>query len=178
MSKKNCKINQVNVYDSSCIGDVPISSKEVIASLVKTHNKHITLTFPDVQQQTGGADCGLFVLAFAFTLLAGGIPEKLTYKQNEFRSPFLDCLMKKEINGFPVDNIMRVPSKPLFKTFKVYCSCRLPNTGDEMIKCCQCLESFHCSCVQMEDHNHHSGTVPRVLKRIVTADSRLSHAFI
>ena len=46
VSKMNCKINQVNVYDSSFTGDMPISSKEVIASLVKTHNKHITLTFP------------------------------------------------------------------------------------------------------------------------------------
>lgn len=84
VSKKNCKTNQVNVYDSSRIGDMPISSKEVVASLVKTYNKHITLTFPDVQQQTGGADCGLFVLAFAHTLCAGGIPEKMTYIQNAF----------------------------------------------------------------------------------------------
>ena len=131
VSKMNCKINQVNVYDSSCTGDMP---KEVIASLVKTHNKQIILTFPDVQQQTGGADCRLFVLAFAYTLCAGGIPEKMIYKQHKFKSHFLDCLMKKEINGFPVDSIMRVPSKPLLKTFQVYCSCCLPDTGDSMIK--------------------------------------------
>ena len=151
VSKKNCKINQVNVYDSSRIGDIPISSKEVVASLVKTSMKHTTLTFPDVQQQTGGADCGLFVLAFAYTLCEGAIPEKLTYKQHAFRSHFLDCLMNKEISSYPADGIMRVPSKPLLKTFKVYCLCRLPDIGDGMVKCCQCFERFHWCCVQVHE---------------------------
>ena len=151
VSKKNCKINQVNVYDCSCTGDIPIGTKEVIASLVKTSNKHITLTFPDVQQQTGGADCGLFVLAFANTLCAGAIPERMMYNQHALRSHFLDCLIKKEISNFPADTIMRVPSKPLLKTFQVYCLCRLPDIGYGMIKCSQCLERFHWSCVEVDE---------------------------
>ena len=122
-----------------------------MASLVKTPNKHITLTFPDVQQQTGGVDCGLFVLAFAYTLCDGGIPEKMTYKQHALRSHFRDCLIKKKITTFPADPITKFSSKPLLKTFKVYCLCRLLDFGDGMIKCCQCLERFHWSCVQVDE---------------------------
>ena len=150
VSKKNCKINQVNIYDSSCTGDVPISTKEVVASLVNTPGKHLSLTFPDVQQQTGGSDCGLFVLAFAYTLCNGVAPEKMTYIQSELRSHFLCCLTRKEMSSFPADTIMRVPAKPLLKTFRVYCSCRLPDIGDGMVKCHQCLERFHRSCIQAD----------------------------
>ena len=31
----------------------------------------------------GGSDCGLFVLAFAYTLCAGAVPEKITYNQSK-----------------------------------------------------------------------------------------------
>jgi len=101
------------------------------------------------------ADC-LFFLAFAYTLCAGAISEKMMYKQHALRSHFLDCLMKKEINSFPADAIMRVPSKPLLKTFTVYCLCRLPDIGDGMIKCCQCMENFHWSCIQLDKDTRHS----------------------
>jgi len=84
----------VNIYDSSHTGDVPISTKEVVASLVEATGKYLSLTFPDVLQQTGGSDCGLFVLAFAYSLCSGEEPETITYKQNELRSYFLQCLVK------------------------------------------------------------------------------------
>ena len=106
-----------------------------MASLVKTSNKHVTLTFPDVQQQTDGADCGLFVLAFAYTLCTGVIPEEITYvaiSSMHLGHTILIAWWRK-ISNFPADAIMRVPSKPLLKTFKVYCLCCLPDIGDGMI---------------------------------------------
>ena len=66
-------------------GDLCPNGKEAIASLVEH-------TFPDVQQQDGGFDCGLYALAFGYSLCAGTDPAKLVYIQAEFRSHFLRCL--------------------------------------------------------------------------------------
>jgi len=117
---------------------------------VNHSGKHLSLIFPDVQQQTGGSDCGLFVLAFAYTLCAGAVPEKMKYKQSELGSHFLHCLTKKEMSSFPVDTIMKIPAKPLLKTFGIYSTCQLPDIRDGMVKCHQCLEHFHWSCIEAE----------------------------
>ena len=47
---------------------------------------HMIPSLRFLQQQTYGADCGLFVPAFAYTLCAGAILEKMTYKQHARRS--------------------------------------------------------------------------------------------
>lgn len=51
-----------------CTGDLPLSTKEVVASLVKIPHRYVFLTFPDVLQQSGSSKCGLYSLAFAETL--------------------------------------------------------------------------------------------------------------
>ena len=65
---KNCKQNEVKMYDSMCIGDLCLYRKEAVASLVRTSRKHFFLTFSDVQQQDGGCDFGLYAHAFSFFL--------------------------------------------------------------------------------------------------------------
>ena len=73
------KPNEVKVYDSMCTGDIPMHTKEVIASLVRLSQTYLFLTFPDVQQQVGSSDCGLYSLAFAYSLSSGKDPAKLEY---------------------------------------------------------------------------------------------------
>ena len=61
---------------------------------------------------------------------------------------------------------MRVASKPLLKTFKVYFSCRLPDIGDGMMKCSQCLEHFYGLALRwMKTTYLKSGTVSHALKK-------------
>ena len=72
------KSNEVKVYDSMCTGDIPMNTKEVVASLVRLSQTYIFLTFPDVQQQVGSSDCGLYSLAFANTLSSRIDPAKLS----------------------------------------------------------------------------------------------------
>jgi len=48
--------------------------------MVKT-SPYFFLTFPDVQQQAGDSDCGLYTLAFAYTLCSGIDLAKISYKQ-------------------------------------------------------------------------------------------------
>ena len=50
VTNKNCKQNEVTVYDSMHTGDLCLNEKEAVTSLVRTSKKHFFLTFPDVQQ--------------------------------------------------------------------------------------------------------------------------------
>ena len=47
----DCKSNEVKVYDGMFIGNIPMSTKEVVASPVNPSQRYLYLTFPDVQQQ-------------------------------------------------------------------------------------------------------------------------------
>ena len=115
------KPNEVKVYDSMCTGDIPMNTKEVIASLIRLSQTYIFLTFPDVQQQVGSSDCGLYSLAFAYALSSGKDPAKLEYNQVQFREHYLECLKKGDISPFPHDAVMKNPKKPSFRKFAVYC---------------------------------------------------------
>ena len=72
-----CKSNMVNVYDSMRTGDVSISTKECIATLLSCRSKFIYILLPEVQQQTDAASCGLFALAYAYSLCEGLDPSQL-----------------------------------------------------------------------------------------------------
>ena len=38
------------------------------------------------------------------------------------------------------------PSLPMKSTFRTYCMCRLPDTGDNMVQCTLCYAWFHYTC--------------------------------
>ena len=108
---------------------------------------HFFLTFPDV---VGGSDCGLYALAFAYTMCSGTDPAKISYKQDEFRPHFLQCLHKKAIEGFPQEDVMKNPGKAMLcRVNNIFCICRLPDAGDNVIKCSNCSTIFHCACVNV-----------------------------
>ena len=107
----------MKVYDSMHTGDLCPNGKEAIASLVKTTRTYFSMTFPDVQQQDGGFNCGLYALDFGYSLCAGTDPAQLVYIQTEFRSHFLRCLMKEEVTDFPHDAIMKFPGKSLLRMY-------------------------------------------------------------
>ena len=143
ITNKSCKQNEVKVYDSMRTGDLCIDGKEDI-------KKILVNDFPDVQQQQGGSDCGLYALAFSFSLCSGTDPANLSYHLDEFRAHYLTCLKKKKITDFPHDKIMKNPGKSLLRRVKVYCTCRLPDTGDNMAQCSKCLEWFYQTCLKSE----------------------------
>ena len=141
-----CKSNMVKVYDSMRTGDVCISTKECIATLSNCQSKFVYILFPEVQQQTDTASCGLFALAYAYNSLCEGLdPSQLVYESSRFRSHFSRCIEKKEMTTFDCKAAIYKPEKPLSTKFRVYCFCRLPNSGDKMV-CCKFMFrmiSFH-----------------------------------
>ena len=57
---------RVKMYDS--LHMCAVLSKTVahqVASILNTHHPQITVDIPEVQQQRGSNDCGLFAIAFA-----------------------------------------------------------------------------------------------------------------
>ncbi len=155
VTNMNCKPNVVKIYDSMRTGDVPTSTKEVIASLLHLPQSYIFLIFPDVQQQSGGSECGLYSLAFAYTLCSGKDPATIEYDQSLFRVHFLNCLKERTIASFRHCPRLYIPEEPLWRKFRVYCYCRLPDTGDSMVQCLNCHEWFHFTCV---DHTEDCDT--------------------
>ena len=69
-----CQKGQVYVFDSLPSGDVPMRTKQQIATILCSEDKEITLRFPTVQIQQGGNDCGLFAIAFSVSLCYGENP--------------------------------------------------------------------------------------------------------
>ena len=139
----------VKVYDSMRTGDVCISSKECIATLLNCRSNFIYILFPEVQQQSDAASCGLFALAYAYSLCEGLDPSQLVYESQKFRSHFSYCIKKKEMTKFDCKAATYKPEKPLSTKFRVYCFCRLPNSGDKMVCCNSCSEWFHFTCVDL-----------------------------
>ena len=154
-TNKGCKPNSLKIFDSRKTGEMSLQTKEIIAALLCCDRKTISVIYPSVQQQVDGASCGLFAIAFAYSLCEGKNPSEVLYKCKEFRNHFYSCLQKKEISSFPVEVAQadRKPSDsanmPSSVKFKVYCLCRLPDTGDNMICCSKCTEWYHFTCVKI-----------------------------
>ena len=146
-----CKPNVVKIYDSMRTGNVSTSKKEEIATLLQSTEKRIFLLFPKVQQQRDGSSCGLFALAFAHTLAEGKDPSKVVYPDGtKLRSHLLQCILREEITTFHIGPSLDNPV-PAFKSiFKIYCSCRLQDHGDDMVLCDTCKEWYHFTCVGIQ----------------------------
>ena len=54
-----------------------------------------------IQKQSGGYDCGVFVLTIALSILLNINPEVICYRQQDMRRHLLECFEKKEITMFP-----------------------------------------------------------------------------
>ena len=116
----------------------------------RSQAKAIYILFPDVQQQTDNSSCGLYALAYAYTLCEGKDPTRVAYSEANLRSHFLMCLRHHAIMSFSCGRALYHPGKPQSSKFKIYCSCRLPDPGDKIINCSKCKEWFHYACVDLD----------------------------
>ena len=71
VSTIGCKANEVKYFDSLAGPSVKAKISKQIANLLKTNSNSITIHMMLVQQQLNRADCGVFAIAFAVSLLFG-----------------------------------------------------------------------------------------------------------
>ena len=154
----------VAVYDSKFSGgDLNSSLTHQLALiyklLVSTGDEYgdtidpptLYLELPNVQQQNGVTDCGLFAIAFAVHLALGDDVSKLNFDQAQMRHHLLKCFQKKEMMPFPQskkgDHNNYFPGREI----ELFCSCQMPETYDDMIQCDTCEDWYHLKCVGLKE---------------------------
>ena len=115
--------------------------------------------YMNVQHQCGGSDYGLFTLAFATTLCAGIDPTTCSSKQELMRNHFLSCIIKEQIEQFPIKQWRRAITLENFHDRMILCngSCKQwdHNTYEHIEDHIwnSKLQWYHNTCEHIEDHN-------------------------
>ena len=67
------------------------------------------------RKQLGGADCGVFAIAYAVDILEGNNPERIRYEQTKMRKHLVECLEAGKFTPFPryrnTDDEVQSPSR-------------------------------------------------------------------
>ena len=137
ISTIGAKRNEIFIYNS--LGtSVSSSVKNQIAALLCSKESHITLQFVDVQQQTGGYDCGLYAIAYATTLINGQQPGNFCFAQGLMRKHLYKCISNGRLTVFTAK---ARKSRGVISTdiLELYCSCRMPEIIP-MVMCSKCEE--------------------------------------
>ena len=109
ISNLGCKPGVVEVFDSMRTGEISIEVKEGIASIMCSSRAVIETIFPYVTQQVGSCDCGLFSLAYAYTICAREEPSTLVYSQTKLHKHFKSSIDYKQIKPFPSCLTQKLP---------------------------------------------------------------------
>ena len=81
-----------------------------------TFSEHyIFLNWP-VQNQMGGADCGLFAIAFAVAICFGMKPSIVIFIQEKMRCHLIECLKNETFCNFPFSINTNWKKKNITKT--------------------------------------------------------------
>ena len=95
----------------------------------------------NVHKQTGTSDCALFAIATVTCLLFRGDPTTVVFDQKNLCPHFVKMLETNAITLFPTMKSWR-PAERISRVQQclVYCTCRLPDTGNVMVSCDDCHE--------------------------------------
>jgi len=126
ISTVGCQPGKVSVFDSMRTGDIPLSTKEAVASLLCTTKRFISLVFPDVQQQPNHYDCGLFALAYASSVCNNLNPATKTITNIVYDSIFWSVWRMGNSKLFPVN-----PNHEILKLLsEIHFVCIVCQTGE------------------------------------------------
>ena len=147
---------QITLYDSLLTGKTSEELDVQLALLYGDGTGDLKVTFAPIQQQRGGADCGLFAAAVCLALATGVDPATIRWKQNRMRTHLSECLTNEILTPFPTTEITlrpRLTSKLTSDyTIKLWCVCHLPSFAfNNMVECPNCLKWFHKPCVGFVD---------------------------
>ena len=114
----------------------------------------ITISFKDIQMESGLSDCGLFAIDFTTALIFGRQPGEFMFQQRQMRSHLIQCLESHSMSMFPIMRLRRVAGKvKSTNRIDVYCICRVPEfINSQWIQCSTCKEWYHLdSCVKVAE---------------------------
>ena len=99
-STVNCATGEVRVYDS-IFQYCDKETEQTINNLFHNGTSKLTIKVAHCQKQKGGADCGLFTIAFTTAITFGVNPSKLRLKQESMRAHLINCFNKNHLSLFP-----------------------------------------------------------------------------
>ena len=142
---------EIYFYDS-LFTSVSDETLELIAKLVKTKKRLIEINIMNVQKQSGTVDCAVYAMATVTCILLGEDPTSVVFNQKELRLHLVKMLEANTLSLFPVLKTRR-PAERVIKIQQcpVFCICRLPDNGEEMVSCDTCEEWFHLSCLNISE---------------------------
>ena len=138
----NCLPGRVNIYDSL------VGKNVTLDTLLHTPLPEITLHVMNIEQQSNGSDCGLYVIATALEVCAGNDPTTGSWHREKMRPHLEKCLTKQKLKFHP-KNEREIEEQETLKTekTKLYCSCRQPECRSEKkVLCYSCGEWYHQRC--------------------------------
>ena len=100
LSTVGCQAGEVKVYDS-LHARLSARARKQACSMLNTTEAMLTLKMQKVQIQSGGADCGVFAIAFAMSLCQGKDPCSMSWEQPIMRQHLTKCLSNQYMTPFP-----------------------------------------------------------------------------
>ena len=158
----------IDVYDCApSLSKNSMTLRKQLAVILKCQSSSFVVRHVEVQRQTGCADCGLFSIAFAYSLCCGLDPHAMHFKQLQMRPHYECCIDAEKITMFPTSLRNRrqaAKARCLYsKKVCVFCKCRLPWDRDDivkgpMIQCHRCKEWYHKKCCRIDINLYNKGT--------------------
>ena len=143
-----CDALTVRLYDS-CYSKGS-SADKILSSLLQTPEDLMVVDVMNVQQQKGGSDCRVFVIAFATSLVFGECPTHRQYTQKQMRQHLVQCLVNKEMTRFPSRKVNQKYLSEIRHSYSVLviCTCHEVARGTR-IQCDHCHKWYHIDCIKM-----------------------------
>ena len=148
ISSVGCDPATVNVYDNMNL-QLTDELKRIVADLIQTSSKSITINYVKMQYQSGSSDCGLFAIAYACAICHGLDPSNLIYRQDSMRRHLIRACNVAKLTVFPCER-QHINTTITSKKMDIFCLCGIPdNNGQKMIMCSTRQDWYHITCVQI-----------------------------
>ena len=146
VSMIECSPGEVALYDS-LLSKTKVHPQIIkqIATIRNTKETHLTIKIMHSQGQTGTNDCGLFAIATATLMCYNIPPSTVLWDQEKMRQHLITCFENGKMEPFPAWDlpqqqkvISSIGEEQVLEEVKVrvYCRCRMPQTG--RVKMAQC----------------------------------------
>ena len=115
--------------------------------MVHTNKKSLMVSIANVTKQSGINDCGLFAIAYCTSIAHEQNPSSVVYNQAAMRLHLYKCFEQGKIESFPIIRTKRPGNSNLIH-IDVFCYCRCPDNGSQMVCCDSCKEWYHVDCIK------------------------------
>ena len=121
VSTIGCANDTIRLFDSMYMDVDRYCVNNLIHLMAFKEQTGLTIEVAKFQRQRSKADCGLFAIAAAFSLVLGQNPSEVCYDRELMRAHLHNCLKTKTLTDFP--KFAGQPNMKLGRKYKVYMCC-------------------------------------------------------